>query len=399
MTVAPTETTLPDAALREPREKSEARKASEPFKVAEFFAGIGLARLGLESVGFHVEWANDFDLDKCRMYADHFEIDLEAHQPKDIAEIQASDLPADISLAWASFPCTDLSLAGGREGLSGKNSRTFFEFTRILSEILLRGGSLPPVIALENVNGFATSHSGEDIKVAIRELNKLGYSVDVLTLDARRWVPQSRPRLFLVGCTDVPSEEDLSVNEIRPLWLQKVFDDPSLRTHRAALVMEQLPRLKTDGFSSVAERLTESDSRWWDEERTGKFFSSLSETQAIRVKELGSLGELTFRTAYRRTRKGIPTWEIRADDIAGCLRTARGGSSKQAVVQFSQDGQTRVRWMTPLEYARLMGAGDYNIHSARNSQVVSGFGDAVCVDAVAWLAQHYLMPVIAREPL
>ena len=37
-------------------------------KVLEFFAGIGLARIGLESAGFRVAWANDFEPDKWAMY-------------------------------------------------------------------------------------------------------------------------------------------------------------------------------------------------------------------------------------------------------------------------------------------------------------------------------------------
>jgi DNA (cytosine-5)-methyltransferase 1 len=90
---------------------------------------------------------------------------------------------------------------------------------------------------------------------------------------------------------------------------------------------------------------------------------------------------------------------VRADDIAGCLRTARGGSSKQALVRLG-DGRVRARWMTPLEYARLMGAGGYDLSAARTNQALFGFGDAVAVPVVAWLAEHYLMPALGlRRPL
>jgi DNA (cytosine-5)-methyltransferase 1 len=89
-------------------------------------------------------------------------------------------------------------------------------------------------------------------------------------------------------------------------------------------------------------------------------------------------------------------WEIRPDDVAGCLRTARGGSSKQAVVQAGH-GQVRVRWMTPREYARLMGAPEYRLDGLRRNQALFGFGDAVCVPVVTWLASHYLMPLLRGE--
>jgi DNA (cytosine-5)-methyltransferase 1 len=50
--------------------------------------------------------------------------------------------------------------------------------------------------------------------------------------------------------------------------------------------------------------------------------------------------------------------------------------------------------MTPLEYARLMGAGEYNLAGARNNQALFGFGDAVAVPAVEWLGLNYLLPLV-----
>lgn len=86
-------------------------------------------------------------------------------------------------------------------------------------------------------------------------------------------------------------------------------------------------------------------------------------------------------------------WEMRPDDISGCLRTARGGSSKQAVVKLG-DGRIQIRWMTPLEYARLMGAENYDLSKVRTNQALFGFGDAVAVPAVTWLAENYLLPLL-----
>ena len=40
--------------------------------VAEFFAGIGLMRMGLERAGWHVVWANDIDGDRIKVYWGHF---------------------------------------------------------------------------------------------------------------------------------------------------------------------------------------------------------------------------------------------------------------------------------------------------------------------------------------
>lgn len=357
-------------------------------RVLEFFAGIGLARMGLERAGFSVAWANDYEPAKRAMYEAHFGVsDNHSYALGDVAQVQAQELPREISLAWASSPCTDLSLAGGRAGLAGSESGTFWQFTRLIREL---ADDRPPVVVLENVTGLATSHGGEDLAAAIREFNALGYSIDVLALDARRFIPQSRPRLFLVGAQNPPEDVCDPNSELRPDWLQGVYGDRTLRTHRAALPTPPAPL--TSGMGALMEDIPLSDERWWDDHRTGAFVDSLSPAQRERVATLKRSSGVKYRTAYRRTRHGVAVWEVRPDDVSGCLRTARGGSSKQAVVRMGNK-RLQVRWMTPREYARLMGADDYDLGAARNNQALFGFGDAVAVPVVEWLAENYLMPL------
>lgn len=357
-------------------------------QVAEFFAGIGLARLGLEHAGFSIAWANDIEASKVELYEAQFG---EGHcHLGNVRLIKGADLPSQLAMAWASFPCTDLSLAGARRGLAGSESGTFYEWTRILREL---EDARPSVVVAENVIGLATSHGGDDIRAAISELNDLGYSIDVLAIDSRRFVPQSRSRLFIVGSTE-PVTEMEGDHALRPEWLDFLFADEELTTHRAELPAPPPPLV--DGFTKAADRVPPGHESWWDEKRTAAFLDSLSVIQRERLQRLRASRHVAYRTAYRRTRGGVATWEIRADDIAGCLRTARGGSSKQAVVRIGR-GSVRVRWMTPHEYAVLMGAGDYAISKARPLQVMFGFGDAVCVPAVEWLGENYLMPLVRGE--
>lgn len=359
-------------------------------EVAEFFAGIGLVRLALEDAGFAVTWSNDYDANKHKVYSGHFgpagEFVL-----GDIGQIRGADLPSGLALAWASFPCTDLSLAGDRCGLDRGESKAFWEFIRIIGEL---GERAPSVLALENVAGLATSRGGDDLRSAVRALNDLGYSVDVLTLDARQWVPQSRVRLFMVAARNAPGERDDRVSSLRPAWLQFVHQDSSLRTHAAVLTSPPLP--VRGGFSALAERMADDDPRWWDVDRTARALESLSSVQAARLALLRQRRTPAYRTGYRRTRSGAAVWEFREDDIAGCLRTPRGGSSKQAVL-CAGGGTVRVRWMTPLEYARLMGAGSYQLGHATDAQLIYGFGDAVCVPVVRWLAVNYLRLLVNGE--
>src|SRR5687768_10711189 len=86
---------------------------------AEFFAGIGLMRVGLEAEGWTIKFANDIDPHKEEMYRANF-ADANRHfKGGDIDHLLDSDIPT-VTLATASFPCNDLSLAGSRHGLEGK---------------------------------------------------------------------------------------------------------------------------------------------------------------------------------------------------------------------------------------------------------------------------------------
>ena len=96
----------------------------------------------------------------------------------------------------------------------------------------------------------------------------------------------------------------------------------------------------------------------------------------------------TYGTVFRRVRNGRSMGELRTDGIAGCLRTPRGGSGRQ-ILFCAGKGQYRVRLLTPRECARLMGADGYKVNVPLN-QALFGFGDAVCVPVIQWIARHYL---------
>ena len=366
--------------------------ASPPIGVAEYFAGIGLMAAALEPRGFEVKWANDIEKAKRDLYVDNRPASADRFHLGDVRIVTGQDMPSAVELATASFPCIDLSLAGNRKGLAGEQSGMFWEFARVLEEM---GDARPTVTLLENVHGFATSRGGKDLRAALGTLCNLGYSCDVIAINARHFVPQSRPRMFVVGIRgDLPKgakQGTPPLSDARPDWVRAIHrDNVDLRMHYVDL--PDLPQGPGD-LSVVVKRMEPSDPRWWDETRAAAFVSSLSPLHAERLASLRAGKATAWRTAYRRTRKGVATWEIRADGIAGCLRTTGGGSSRQALVQAGR-GQVRVRWMTPLEYARLMGAGTYRTKARTDNQALFGFGDAVVVDVIAWIADHYLLPVL-----
>lgn len=351
------------------------------LRAAEFFAGIGLVRLGIEDVA-EVVWANDISESKARVYEENFGKGI--LDVRDIREVRGDDVP-DVDLATASFPCTDLSLAGPRRGLDGEESGLFWEFARVLEEM---GERRPWLLLIENVPGFATSNRGEDLKWALDRLRRLGYVSDVFLLDASRFVPQSRLRLF-IACSSVRvAPPPASPDELRPEWVVSLAGTPGGAAMQA-LPLEP-PRPVCAGLEAIVERLDDEDPAWWDEERVASMVRSLSDRQRTRLDELVNADRVSWRTAYRRTRRGRAVWEIRSDGIAGCLRTTRGGSSKQALVEAGR-GEVKARWLTAREYARLQGVpDDFKIAGVSENQARFAFGDGVCVPAVSWIARNWI---------
>ena len=129
--------------------------------VAEFFAGVGLVRMGLAEAGFEVVFANDISSDRFRLYAANF--GSEHFALCDIRDLSGRDVP-EVELATASFPCIDLSLAGNRAGLSGNDSGLYWEFVRLLGEM---GQRRPGMILVENVIGFGLARRGADRRLSI----------------------------------------------------------------------------------------------------------------------------------------------------------------------------------------------------------------------------------------
>ncbi len=367
------------------------RNALEQRHVAEFFAGIGLMREGLERQGWKVVYANDIDPEKKQMYQGHFK-DKHSHFVQgDIHKIKADSIP-DIALATASFPCNDLSLAGMRQGLEGKQSSAYWGFVKILEKMKDRR---PPLVLLENVAGFLTSHGGADFAEALLALNRLGYAVDPMIIDAERFVPQSRVRLFIIASKTLsPAEEVLESpsffeDQVRPKALVDfIFAHPEIIW--SIRPVPPLPE-RTLALTDMLEDLPNQSPFWWNQERTDYLLQQMSERHSQQLDKMKKSRKWCYGTVFRRVRKGRSMAEMRTDGIAGCLRTPRGGSGRQILVKAGY-GIVKARLLTPRECARLMGAENFNIDVPLN-QALFGFGDAVCVPVVEWLTQNYLEPL------
>ena len=326
------------------------------IQAAEFFAGMGLVRAGLELCGIQTIFANDVDEKKASLYRGNW--GCRELRVADIRDLGGDDVPT-VDVATASFPCVDTSIAGDRAGLVGDQSGLVFEFVRVISEM---GERAPGVVLLENVPGFLTTDGGHDFIRVISDLDELGYRCQHLSVDAAAFVPQSRPRVFVLGKKDGSC---------------RVPEPPPLRSDLRLF--------------DVASRRGE----WWTGERKKQFLNSLSTMQAERLDRHRTSRRVSYLGAYRRTRKGRAVWEIRPDEIAGALRTTGGGSSRQAIVRAGR-GTVDMRWMDLREYARLQGAEKFRFGAVSERQAMFALGDAVCVPVVKWIGENWLCPALAQ---
>lgn len=360
-------------------------------RAAEFFAGIGLMRMGLDKEGWATVWANDLDEKKWEMYRANFNEGGCEFVLDDVHKVEGKDIP-DVDLATASFPCNDLSLAGARHGLAGTNSSAFWGFVDAVKGM---GKRRPPLVLLENVAGFLTSNDGNDFRDALVALNDLGYAVDAFIVDAARFVPQSRVRLFVVGSKAQPDRmREASVNllqsDVRPAALADfIFMHPEIGWSIRRLPCLPPPTMK---LADIVEDVPLNSEIWWSQERCEYLLNQMSDKHRAEADRMMAGSKWTYGTVFRRVRNGRSMGELRTDGIAGCLRTPRGGSGRQ-ILFCAGKGQYRVRLLTPKECARLMGANGYKINVPLN-QALFGFGDAVCVPVIQWIARHYLNPAL-----
>jgi DNA (cytosine-5)-methyltransferase 1 len=368
----------------------------------EFFAGGGMARLGLGERNWECTFANDICEKKAAAYRAAFK---SAHELRvsDIAGLTTNDLPGNPSLAWASFPCQDLSLAGNGAGLSGSRSGTFKPFWTLIEQLSLEDRA-PRVVVLENVTGAITSHGGKDFRTILNCMTGTGYRPGALVIDAVHFLPHSRPRLFIVGLrSDItPPNKLISASPVAP------WHNLSLRTafkqFDSALQQKYMwwrlpkPGIRSATFSDIIQ-VNPEGVKWHSKEETSRLLKMMSDLNLRKIEAARTTRKKQIGTIYKRIRPDdnggkIQRAELRLDGIAGCLRTPVGGSSRQTVLFIERNG-IRSRLLAPREAARLMGVSDTYPLPEKYNDAYHLFGDGVAVPVANWLSRHLLLPLVS----
>ena len=327
---------------------------------------------GLSDV-FSSVWANDISERKAAVYRANGDPDV--FHLGDVSEVKGGELPEAL-LSWASFPCQDLSLAGNIDGIYSTRSGLVWQWMRIIDEM---GDNAPRVICLENVAGLVSAHGGDDYRHLHAALVERGYKVGAVLINADRFVPQSRPRVFVIGTKgDIPC--DLRAGG--PSWAHPTAVERVAKTVDDFVWWNlRIPGARMRDIEDIVEE--------------GVPFDRDEAVRLIPAKQLDKFAASgrKYATGYRRTRHGHQVLELRCDGVAGCLRTPAGGSSRQYLVRRSGEA-VEARLLTVREVARLMGAPDDFILPGSYNDGYFAMGDAVAAPVAKYLAQTVLRELV-----
>ena len=162
-------------------------------RFADFFAGIGGFRLGLEAIGGECIFSCEIDEFAIQTY----EANFDKISFKDITEVKG-DLLKEIppyDLFVAGFPCQPFSVCGRKEGFMDETRGTlFFDILRVLD------ATKPQAILLENVAYLVHHDKKRTFRIIKESLEKLGYKLFYKVLNSKNYnIPQNRERIFIVG--------------------------------------------------------------------------------------------------------------------------------------------------------------------------------------------------------
>jgi DNA (cytosine-5)-methyltransferase 1 len=247
---------------------------------------------------------------------------------------------------------------------------------------------------LENVTGLL---QGEDFSGLCEALAALDLRFGALAIDAKRFTPQSRPRVFVVAAKDSIAMQ-FAASEPASAWtssalLRAVERLPSAVSKR--WVWWPLPEPVV--HPAAVEALIETnDGPWFDEHKVEHLLAMMTEPHRRKMLQASQQAATQVGFLYRRVRQGRQRAEVRFDGLAGCLRTPAGGSSRQTIV-IVEGNRVRMRLLSPREAARLMGAPDNFKLPSNYNDAYRAMGDGVSVPAVAWLAEHLLQPLVSTS--
>ncbi len=185
------------------------KKIERKLRYAEFCAGVGGFRLGIEASTLNAElvYVNEINEACAQTYQKNFGREFDS---RDLLSLKERSLP-DFEMMCAGFPCQPFSIAGKELGFDDPRGGIFFKLVKIIR------AKKPLIVFLENVPNLVRHDHGATFARVLRELDKSGYSVSHKILDSSYFgVPQGRNRVYIVGLLrSVVGEREVDFTERR----------------------------------------------------------------------------------------------------------------------------------------------------------------------------------------
>ena len=363
---------------------------------AEFFAGAGFARLGLGSA-WQCVFANEICPMKVADYRANFGDDHLVEG--DIRHVTAAEVTVAI-MWWLSFPCQDHSTAGRRKGFDeGERGKLVFAAMHLL-HACLELGTAPKLIVLENVAGLLSAANGRDFTDVATALASAGYVFGALEMDARQFVPQSRPRVFILALrssTVIPP--GLAGRKPGP-WHGPAIRRAASRLPEATMRnwrwwQMPMPAAMGTTLGDIVDQRGGSDQRWHSQTTVDRLLLAAGPADAARLAAARASGSPFAGTVMMRPTSGPGgkgrKFSFRDDGLAGCVMGKDSLHHQQLCIVEGQ--QTHIRPFSRPELARLMGLPPGYALPAVKTQMYRTVGDGVVVPVVRWLAENLLEPL------
>ncbi|MDP3508902.1 MAG: DNA (cytosine-5-)-methyltransferase [Candidatus Melainabacteria bacterium] len=162
-------------------------KQSSPIRALEFYSGIGAFAQAAQAHDIEIVAAFDQSQWANQVYAQNYK---QKPVSRNLDSISIKDIP-EADLWWLSPPCTPYSRRGEQKDTADPRAKSFLH----LIEFMVR--KKPPVILLENVEGFLNSKMAEHLR---QTLHRIDYQVEVIRLCPTMFgVPMLRPRIYFIA--------------------------------------------------------------------------------------------------------------------------------------------------------------------------------------------------------
>ena len=319
----------------------------------DLFAGVGMARMGMEKAGFKCVYTCEFDKHKRKEY----EI-IHGNKPEgcDIRDVQAADIPRT-DIWFFAAPCQDFSIAGLRKGLDGERSSLVGEVFRLIEE---KAEDKPEWIVYENVKGMLSSNYGYDFLSILLAMDELGYDIEWQTLNTKDFgIPQNRERVYTIG-------------HLRKYGSKQILPIQNTNGKDSHI------QINIVGSTDLNKKIQQRKYIYGDDGLMGCL--TATDYKEPKIVQIGRVKD--------SERDNLSVYRVYdTDGLSPCLNTAQGGGREPHILVDNDEKHGEeyvIRKLTPKECMRLQGVPDEYTDKLiqagiSDSQIYKAAGDGLSV--------------------